>query len=123
MPTETDAIDFLIRDNKLVFEDDIVLSRGVEAIRQGASLRLQQLKGQWFLNLDVGIAWFQDHLGQKLNELKLRADVREQILDTPGIIDILELEVDANAADRVVSITWLARAQFDTVSDSVSIQF
>jgi hypothetical protein len=67
MPLLTDPIDLLLDDNNdLVFRDgDLVFSTGIEAVVQACRIVMQMFRGEWFLNLDAGLPYWESILGQK----------------------------------------------------------
>lgn len=100
---------------KLTSETDLDLSTGnlvfidgLEAIRQDINIRLRFFKGEWFLNTEVGIPYFQKILGQKPRLNVIRDIYRTAILGTPGILAITALTVDFDRSSRKVSISFRA---------------
>lgn len=118
----TEPIDLLLdSDGDLVVGTDLSLSSGLAAIVQGVRIRTQTFRGEWFLDLDHGVPWFTDILGQKYNEIRVRAAFRDAILDTPGIASLTSLRVDFSAGTRLLTVAWEAKSEFgDTVSDTLS---
>lgn len=99
---------------------------GLEAAVQGARSRMSLIKGEWFLNLDAGVPYFERDnvpardalLGQPFDVIKVKAAMRAAILDTPAITDMLQLDVEFDAATRAVTVTWRAKTTFgDTPTD------
>jgi hypothetical protein len=61
-------------------------------------------------------------LGQRFSAAKLRAEMRRAILRTPGVVEILRLEVVFDAATRAATVTWRARCAFgDTELETLSV--
>lgn len=58
---------------------------------QRLTVRLNFYRGEWFNNLDEGTPWFQEILGQKPTEDRIRAIFTSVILGTPGVASIDKL--------------------------------
>lgn len=74
------------------------LVSGVEGIRQNWVSRLQTFLGDWFLDLRVGVPYYEEILKKQPNTNRLRAIFHEVTLGTPGIkqIDHFHLELADN---------------------------
>lgn len=108
-------------DGDLVVDRDAHFTTGLDAVAQGIRIRVQMFEGEWFLDLDTGIPYYQDILGQKFNEVKIRAAFREEILAAPGVGALLELAVTFDNATRILSVTWKVQSSFGVVEDSVEV--
>lgn len=98
----------------------IQLVSGEQAVVQAVRFRLQLQRGEWFLNLDVGVPWYEEILGDASKtpgvEDRARAAVAAAILDAPGVLEILSLVVTLNAVTRTMQITFQARCGFGDTS-------
>lgn len=88
---------------------DAVFDVGAAAIVSDLKSRLLTFLGEWFLDTSIGFPWFQDVLGQKLDEGRIRSDVEREALGTPGVVDVSDLVITSPAA-REVSVTFNATA-------------
>lgn len=107
-----------------------VLASGLTAVVQGVRRRIQVIAGEWFLDLDFGVRWFERVgvpasaaiFGQKFDQSKCDAEIRKAILATPGITSIVKLDVSFNGSNRGVTITWQAKTTFgDTPLDVLAV--
>ena len=114
MALVTDPIDLLLDPvtGDLVVTTDLQFSSGVSGVVQAVSIRLNQFKGEWFADLDLGVPWFQEILGQKPNAPQIRTQIRQAILDTPGIVEVTSLEIFFEGVTRNLTIEWRARTEF-----------
>lgn len=101
---------------------------GLEACRIGVETRLRLFRGEWFVNLDAGIAWIERPgvdpglvlIGNTFDEVRVRRALIAEILDCPGVVEVLELLVEFDAETRTVSVSFRARAEFDDTSGEFS---
>lgn len=112
--------------NFLLDEDgDLLIHRfatGVVAVQQSIRCRLQAFRGEWFLNLNLGLPYLQEIIGRKSpNLIAIRALYRQVIEETPGVRELLELRL-ALSADRVLTVTFKVNTDFGELLDSVPIQ-
>ena len=116
----TDPIDFLLDvDGDLVVTTDIQFSSGLAAVAQGIRIRIQTFKGEWFANLDFGVPYFQDILGQKFNDAKIRTAFRNAIISTPGVLELTLLETEFNRSTRELSVSWRVTTVFGDTEDEL----
>lgn len=98
----------------------IQLVSGEQAVVQAVRFRLQLQLGEWFLNLDVGIPWYEEILGDASKtpgvEGRARAAVAAAILDAPGVLEILRLEVSLDAPARTLRVAFQARCAFGSTT-------
>ena len=107
-----------------------VLATGIGAVVQGIRRRINIVAGEWFLDLDLGVRWFERSgvsataaiFGQKFDATKADAEIRRAILATPAVTSVLRLDVLFVGVTRGCSITWQARCAFgDTPVDTLAI--
>lgn len=127
MPLETDPIDLLLDDdNDLVFENgDLVFSKGLDAIVQQCRIAMQMFQGEWFLNLDAGLPYWESILGQKPSVAIQAAQifVRRELELIDGVVDILKLDVSYTRETRVLSVTWQVDTEFgETPADVIELR-
>ena len=98
-------------DGDLAIEsgDMVIITDKVAAIRQHVQIRLQMFQGEWFLDERLGIPYFQDILGKPTNINVIKSIYVEAILETPGIIEILDFNIDFDSLVRKVTISFQAR--------------
>ena len=126
MPAYEDKID-LARDH-LTGDVEIPLREvnGIEAVTQGILIRLQNVRGEFFADTDLGPPWVarrredaapfgsgdssvsEDEaiLGQKFDEEKAIIALSPTILDTPGVNSITLFEVTFNGNTRGLTVRF-----------------
>lgn len=79
---------------------------GAEAIVQGVLVRLQFFKGEWFLDLDAGIPYFQSVLVKNPDPNVLQTIFREAILATPGVLALTSLVLTLDRVTRRLTVAF-----------------
>jgi len=126
---ETDPIDWL-RDSS----GDLVIpmqhATGAIGVGQNVQLRLRMIKGEWFMDQDVGPPWLpgagvseeEAILGQRFNPGRARAAVVEALDGTPGLGSITSIEITFDDATRILTITVEAATLFgDTIRETAEV--
>ena len=89
-------------------DDDLVIIEGIDAIAQDCEVRLKFFQGEWFLDTRLGVPWFQNILGQKPRLIAVKAILKKAILSTPGILSILDFDMDWDGVTRTLSVEFRA---------------
>lgn len=126
---ETDPIDWLRdADGHLVIP--MQHATGAIGTGQNVQLRLRMIKGEWFMDQDVGPPWLPGNgvsedeaiLGQKFNPARARAAVVEALDGTPGLGSITSIEIAFDSTTRGMSITVEATTLFgDTIRETAEV--
>lgn len=121
------ATDFL--DARLDDDGDIYIGpngpewiSGIEGVSQLVAIAIKLFKGEWFLNLDAGVPYFQEILARKFDRALTRQRLLEQIEKVPGVVQVLLLEVEFEATTRTMSVRIKLRTLFgDTEADTLEV--
>lgn len=135
----TDEIDIALNAaGDIPATGDLTMTSGVDAVMQGARIRLRQVAGEIFTNLDQGVRYLERDgvlardaiMGQKFDRAKalrefrraLLGDVSLGVVGVPGIIELTRLECTFVTATRTLTVTWQARTDFgDTPVDVIAL--
>ena len=80
---------------------NLALVQDGEAIGQHVRQQLMFWRGEWFLNEDAGVDWKRYVLGRPPSEIAIAEAVfKREVLNTPGVAEILELDVRHDRASR-----------------------
>lgn len=102
---------------------------GLTAFAQGANARIRLVKGEWFLNRAVGVAYAQNAyvtaaqalLGAAFDEAKARREFTTAISGTPGFGSMVSMVIAFGKATRKLTVTWTARTSFGDVTSTVEV--
>lgn len=94
---------------------------GAEAVAQGLRIRLGMFRGEWFDDLDAGVPWFTEILGQKFVQQRVVTTIGGVARAVPGVNEIVSLSADYDSPTRAVSIALTVRTDFGVVSVSMEV--
>lgn len=111
-------------DNDLVIGSDAQWTYGVDAVAQSCRIALQMFEGEWFLDLGVGIPYWDEILGKK-PELAIPAATaafRDELLAVDGVLSVVRLNVEYVGQTRTMSVTWqVSTALGNTPVDTIAL--
>jgi hypothetical protein len=86
---------------------------GIEEIRQTCRLRLMRFRGEVPRNADAGMPYLEEIFAKGTSPQRLEFIYRQEILGTPGIIEITEgPDLEFNEETRHLSISFRAATDF-----------
>jgi hypothetical protein len=102
---------------------DLGLVSGAEGVAQGIRIAVQLSRGEWFLDLDAGVPYFEELLGRPFDAAAAARAFRSSIARVPGVAEILAVDVEFSGATRELVVRWRVRAEFgDTIDDSLAVE-
>ena len=98
---------------------NLAVVRDAEAVGQHVRQRVMAWKNEWFLNPDAGVDWTRYVLGRSPAEREIaEATIKREILDTPGVVAILEFESEYDQRSRGLRLTKVVlQTVFDDIID------
>lgn len=100
-------------------DGDLVMATNVG---QHIKIRLLFFEGEWFLDAGLGTPYFRDILKKAPNLSHVTAVFRQRIIETPGVIELTELELDYDNPTRKLSVRFKAETTTGSANDVVEIQ-
>lgn len=76
-------------------------------VSQKLRIRLSFFKGEWYLNMEFGLPYYDDILKKAPNLDNIEAIIKEQILDLPEIESITSFSMTLNT-NRTLTVTFAA---------------
>ena len=92
-----------------IVDSNLELVEGIEEIRQLTKQTLLSFEGDWFLDLDLGLPYFQTILQKATSISAIEGIYLDAIAATPGIIDILTFNLTLEPGTRKADIRFSAR--------------
>lgn len=80
----------------------------VDSVAQSLKTRLQMVRGEWFADLDEGTPYVGRILVKMPDLSVVRSAVRERILATDGVLQLLSLSLDFDKSARTLSVRFRA---------------
>lgn len=121
---ESDPQDLLLDANGdlVIDEEGLHFVFGLQAVAQAIRIRILMFRGEWFLNMDIGVPYFEGIIGDTYDEATARAAIVAAILDAPGVTGIKSLSVDFDGGTRKLTIAFVAQSLFgDTPEDRLEV--
>lgn len=105
-----DTWDLVIENN------DLVAVTGLEAVRQNLRQRLGMFKGEWFLNLQKGVPYFQEIFKKDYSPSEVDAAFKITILNTPGVLELLDYNLELDNVTGKMNLSFKVRS-YDGIID------
>ena len=100
---------------------DLSLTGSADQVAQRLRTRLRLFLGEWFLDLDAGVPWFDEILGKHLDLRRTEAILRHEILSTPEVLDIIDFSVEYDPKARALTVSFKVNTAFGTASFQGSV--
>ena len=95
----------------LLIEDyDLQIIDGLDQTIQELIIRLKFFLGEWFLDIEAGIPYYQDFFIKAPNQIRIESVLKNEILDTPGIIELTSFETEFEDINRKYFVRFGALA-------------
>lgn len=121
-PARDIYLDALTNNFALTPGGDLALVGGVPSIVQAIRQKLRAFLGEWFLDEEEGVAWFESILVKNPNLTAIRAIHRDAILAVPGVLDLTKLDLVVDASTRTLTVTFEATSDTgELVVDAVAL--
>lgn len=98
---------------------DIVVSKE-EELHQRLIIRLNTFLGEWFLNEDYGVPYFQQILGKGRKKSTIDALLQEQILADGEVLEIVEFV--SSITGRAYSLTFVVKVNTGATIEPITIE-
>jgi hypothetical protein len=115
LTTTTDVDNPIEGDLHLEGGDFVWMQDTDEEIAQRIRCRLGMFKGEWFVNPDEGVPYFEEILEKGVNDGRVAAILRGVILGTPGVASLNRFTVERDNENRALTL------QFEAVRETGSI--
>ena len=97
---------------------DLILTENEETIDQHVRANLRSFKGEWFLNLDEGVPYYQDILKKNQSPVLIDAILKEAILNSYGVTELTAFEIKVDTETRKMFLDF----EINTVEGFLSFE-
>jgi len=94
----------------LIQNYDLQIIDGLDQTIQELSIRLKFFLGEWFLDNEAGIPYYQDFFVKAPNQIRIESVLKNEILDTPGILELTSFVSDFDDINRQYTVRFGALA-------------
>jgi hypothetical protein len=101
--------DIAIENNKFI------LINGADRIRQNLLTRLRTYLGEWFLNINIGIPYYQDVFVKGLPIGQVTGVFKDEITSTPGVDELTKFDAEYVNSNRNLSINFEVKYGEETI--------
>lgn len=104
-----------------IVNGDLVILQKSNAIRQHVRQRLWIFQGEFFLDQTEGVPYYQQILKKAPNLLIVDAILKDRVSNTPGILELVEFELDYDPSTRKLRTSQFKANALDGPVDFGSI--
>lgn len=101
-------LDLLLDDNGVVLRSgDWAFAIDREGIQQRISQVLKTIAGEWFLDLDYGLTYFEQILVKNPNLPSVQDLFRRALLSVKGVSSVERLTLSLDTTSRTLTVSWV----------------
>ena len=101
-------LDLLLDDNGVVLRGgDWAFAIDREGIQQRIGQTLRTIAGEWFLDLDYGLPYFEQVLVKNPNLPAVQDIFRRALLSVKGVSSVERLTLSLDAPSRTLTVSWV----------------
>ncbi len=121
------ALDYTLEKSDPLYGDikivggDLSLLTGIDAVEQHLKQRLKTFYGEWFLNKAIGVPYFEQVFVKNFNANILDSVFKKIIIETPGVIQLLEFALEIDSSVREFFLTFKASGAEGVIDFSEAI--
>lgn len=93
-----------------VTKGQLVLVEKSEELEQHLGQRLRTFLGEWFLDITLGLPYYDEILKKQVNANVVDSIFIDEILATPGVVRLLSFNSDLTLASRGLTIDFIAES-------------
>lgn len=88
---------------------------------QQVSIRLKFVRGEWFLDVEVGVPYFEDVFVKQPDLDRIRAMYRTVIAETLGISDVRQIDLQYVPETRGLRVIWSADTEAGEIDGTAQL--
>jgi hypothetical protein len=90
-------------------------------VAQRLKIMLQTFLGEWFLNTEIGVPYFESIFGKVVNKSSVDLILQNKILSDPGVIEMVSFDSSVDSAARVYTMSFRVRTS-EGVTDTLTFE-
>lgn len=94
---------------------------GIDQIRQEIASRLRFIRGEYYLDVTLGVPYIDGILSKGSSRALVEAEIKRAILEYPGVTSLEYFSVSFNSVTRNVAIDFRAQTSIGVVQASINI--
>ncbi len=98
-----------VDDDLLIENDNLSIIDGTAGYEQNLVIRFRFFKGDWFLDLRLGVPYYDDIFLKNPDLILVRTIFREIILETAGTDSIERFDLSVDSATRIMSMSFTSK--------------
>ena|SRR5690606_17884111 len=103
----------------LISDYDLSLIEGQDQISQNLAIRLRFVLGEWYLDIESGIPYYQDIFIKSPNRNRIETIIKDEIVNTQGINRLLSFQSDYQPITRKYSVRFQCETDKGTLDQEV----
>lgn len=112
----SDGFGDLVYDNSSL----TVTQSQAQSVAQKLQIKLQTFLGEWFLNTDHGVPYYQQIFGKVRSKAAIDLIFQQQISSEPYVAEIVSFESEI-VPDRTYSLSFRVRTTLDQITDNIQL--
>lgn len=110
-------IDFRLKDGQIFFESGVLqYVDGAERVRQQLEVRLSIFRGEWFLDGEFGVPYFESILGKQITLNGALSAIKTEILAVDGVSKINTFEYNFDRKERLLTVNFEVETPYGIVA-------
>jgi len=101
--------------------DDLSLTTGSDAVKQHLLQRFKTFFKECFLDTSAGVPYFEQIFIKNPNPNIIDSIFKKIIINTPGILQLLQFEIDYERSERELTLTFRAKSTDGIIDFSEAI--
>jgi hypothetical protein len=112
-----EALDVTTHDMAYANNDGSVVSDRSQ-VAQNIEIRLRLIYGEWFLNTQIGVPWFEKVFVKNPDLSAVDIIIKSTISETPEVAGIVAYSSSVDGEKRKLIVSFVASTEYGTVSFS-----
>lgn len=102
----------VVTHDLLVVNYDLVITDDIQQLMQNLKIRLLFFLGEWFLDITRGVPYYEEILIKNPNQSRVESILKQQILNTKNVKEMLEFNLNYDASTRLLNVTFSVDTDF-----------